>query len=167
MTTIAYKAGIVAADTRETYTTEAGGSTIHRCEKLFRKRVGRRDVIIATAGGTYAGMLFVDWYGTGKPTPDILADLDLEEDFDVLIFDRGKIYGCNHLCRPVEVIDPFTAIGSGRKAALGAMHAGKNAYEAVRIACLLDPYSALPIKTMLVPGRSNHRAAGKPSRAVP
>ena len=148
MTTIAYKAGIIAADSRETYCTDAGGSTVSRCEKLFRKKVGRREVIIGTAGGTYAGMLFVDWYGSGKDRPAVLTDLDLEEDFDVLILEHGKVFTCNHLCRPVEVLDPFCAIGSGRKAALAAMHCGRSAREAVRIACLLDPYSAPPIVTM-------------------
>lgn len=148
MTSIAYRDGVIAADSRETYCTEAGGSTVNRCEKLFRKRVGRREIIIGTAGGSYAGMIFVDWYGSGKPIPDVLHDLDLEEDFDVLILDRSKVYVCNHLCRPVEVIEPFVAIGSGRKAALAAMHCGRSAREAVRIACLLDPYSAPPIVTM-------------------
>lgn len=151
MTTIAYKAGIIAADSRETYTTDAGGSTVNRCEKLFRKKVGKRDVIIGTAGGSYASMIFVDWYGSGKPPPEVLLDLDLEEDFDVLILDHGKVFTCNHLCRPVEVIDPFCAVGSGRKAALAAMHCGRSAREAVRIACLIDPYSALPLTTMSVP----------------
>lgn len=151
MTTIAYKGGIIAADSRETYTTEAGGATVNRCEKLFRKKVNRRDVIIGTAGGSYAGMIFVDWYGSGKSPPEVLLDLDLEEDFDVLILDHGKVFVCNHLCRPVEIIDPFCAVGSGRKAALAAMHCGRSAREAVRIACLIDPYSALPITTMSAP----------------
>lgn len=153
VTTIAYKEGIVAADSRETYATEAGGSTTNLCEKLFRKRVSKRDVVIATAGGTYAGMLFVDWFGTGKPVPDILSDLDLEEDFDVLILDRGKVYTCNHLCRPVEVCEPYYAIGSGRKGAWAAMDCGRTAREAVRIATLRDPYSAPPFVTMTMPGK--------------
>ena len=151
MTTIAYKGGIIAADSRETYQTEAGGATANRCEKLFRKRVGKRDVVIGTAGGSYAGMIFVDWYGSGKPPPEVLLDLDLEEDFDVLILDGGKVWSCNHLCRPVEIVEPYCAIGSGRKGALAAMDCGRSAREAVRIACLRDPYSAPPVVTMTAP----------------
>lgn len=154
MTTIAYRSGTVAADSRETWDSDAGGCSMNDCEKLFRKRVGKRDVVIATAGGSYAGMIFVDWYGTQKPVPDILADLDLAEDFDVLILDRDKVYMCNHLCRPVEVkllLGQFFAIGSGRKAALGAMYRHASAREAVRIACKIDPYTAEPVVTMSMP----------------
>lgn len=152
MTTIAYRNGIIAADSRETWESEAGGTTYGPTEKLFRKRVGKRDVIIGTAGGSYLGMVFFDWYGTAGEPPSILRDAHLEEDFDVLILDRGKVLTANHLCRAIEVIAPFTAIGSGRKAALAAMHCGRTAKEAVAIACKVDPFSAPPIVTMTMPG---------------
>ena len=153
MTTIAYRANIIAADSRETWDSDAGGTSIGNCEKLFRKRVGKREVIIGTAGGSYLGMIFVDWFGDlGKEPPTILRDAHLDEDFDVLVLDRGKVYTANHLCRLIEVIDPFIAIGSGRKAALAAMHCGRSAREAVAIACKVDPYTAPPIVTMTMPG---------------
>lgn len=162
MTTIALRAGIIAADSRETWESEAGGTTIGNCEKLFRKRVGKRDVVIGTAGGSYLGMIFVDWYGSTGEAPIVLRDAHLEEDFDVLILDRGKVYTANHLCRPILVVDPFIAIGSGRKAALAAMHCGRSAREAVSIACKVDPFSAPPIVTMTMPG-FKPRAATKTS----
>ena len=152
MTTIAYRAGIIAADSRETWESDVGGVSVGSCEKLFRKRVGKRDVVIGTAGGSYLGMVFVDWYGSNGEVPVILRDAHLDEDFDVLILDRGKVYTANHLCRPIEVIDSFIAIGSGRKAALAAMHCGRSAREAVAVACKIDPFSALPITTMTMPG---------------
>lgn len=150
MTTIAYRSGIVAADSRETTDGDASGCSYATCEKLFRKKVGRREVVIATAGSTYSSMLFVDWYGSGLAAPAALLALDVDEDFDVLIFERGNVYTANHLCRPVRVLDKFTALGSGRKAALAAMHCGKSAREAVRIAALIDPYTGGPIVTMRV-----------------
>lgn len=158
MTTIAYRSGIVAADSRETWESEAGGASIGSCEKLFRKRIGRngskREVVIATAGGSYLGMVFYDWFGDlPKEPPSILRDAHLDEDFDVLVLDRGKVYTANHLCRLIEVKDPFIAIGSGRKAALAAMHCGRSAREAVAIACKVDPFSAPPIVTMTMPGK--------------
>lgn len=152
MTTICYRANIIAADSRETWGSEAGGTSVGNCEKLFRKRVGKRDVVIGTAGGSYLGMVFVDWYGSTAEPPPILRDAHLDEDFDVLILDRGKVYTANHLCRPILVVDPFIAIGSGRKAALAAMYCGRSAREAVSIACKVDPYSAPPIVTMTMPG---------------
>lgn len=152
MTTIAYRSGVIAADSRETWESEAGGTTYSECEKLFRRRIGKRDVVFGTAGGSYLGLVFIDWFGKmDKEPPSILRDAHLEEDFDVLILDRGKVYTVNHLCRPVEVVSPFTAVGSGRKAALALMHAGCGAKRAVEIACKVDPFSAPPIYTMAMP----------------
>ena len=157
MTTIAFRDKTFAADSRETWADDSG-TTVNRCEKLFRVRTSgkqKREVVIATAGGSFLGMVFVDWFkrtgGSGNADPPvILRDAHLEEDFTVLIWDRGKLFVANHLCRPIEVLETFTAIGSGRKAALAAMHCGKNAYQAVHIACKVDPYTAVPIKTMRV-----------------
>jgi hypothetical protein len=167
VTTIAYRSGIIAADSRETWETDGGGASVNNCEKLFRKRVGKRDVVIGTAGGSYSGMVFVDWFGSGKDIPTILSDLDLEEDFIVMVLDRGKVYTANHLCRLVEDVNPFIAIGSGRKAALAAMHCGRGAREAVAVACRVDPYTAPPITTMQMPGwkaRQPPQSRGKPKR---
>ena len=153
VTTIAYRSGVIAADSRETWSSDEGGTSVALCEKLFRKRVGKREVIIATSGGSYLGMVFVDWFGDiPREPPSILRDAHLDEDFTVLVLDRGKVYTANHLCRLVEVIEPFIAIGSGRKAAMAAMHCGRSAREAVAIACKVDPYTAPPIKTMAMPG---------------
>lgn len=146
MTTIAYREGIVAADSAET---GEDGVQVN-CEKLFRKRVGRRHVVIATAGGTYSGMVFVDWYGSGEPVPSVLSELDLSEDFEVFVFDHGKVYTANHLCRLVEVMEPYTAIGSGRCHAITAMDCGKSAREAVRLASMRDCYTRAPFTHMQV-----------------
>ncbi len=154
-TTITYRAGIIAADSRETWEGEAGGTSYATCEKLFRKKIGKKEFIIGTAGGTYLAMIYVDWFRGIEPTmdqhlklPEILRDAHLEEDFEVLIVCRDGAFHANHLCRAVKVIDPFIAIGSGRKAALGAMHAGATAKRAVEIACKVDPYTAPPVRTM-------------------
>lgn len=146
MTTIAYRNGIVASDTAET----GEDGTQVACEKLFRKRIGRRNIVIATAGSSYSGMVFVDWYGSGNEVPTQLSELDLAEDFEVFVFDHGKVYTANHLCRLVEVIEPYAAIGSGRCAALAAMDCGKSAREAVRIAAKRDCYTRPPFVYMQV-----------------
>lgn len=137
------RGGIVAADSWETIHTEDGGARRHTCQKIFTKRLGqgkqRRTVILATAGETYPGMTFVEWFGSGKPKPDVL--LNSESDFDILILDRGRIYVADRHCQPVQILEPFYAIGSGAKAALAAMHCGKSAREAVKIAARIDPYT--------------------------
>lgn len=152
MTIITYRAGVIAADSRQGL---GGDGTFDHCEKLFRKLLSKpkREVIIGTAGDAYLGMVFVDWYGSsGAPPPFILTGADLEEDFEVLILDRGKVYTANHLCRPIRVTTPFCAIGSGCEAALAAMHAGADARAAAVIACKVNSTCGLPIVTMPMPG---------------
>lgn len=149
MTTIAFRAGILAADSRLTYSTEEGGGRKFKCVKLFRKTIGKkkkRDVIIATAGESSPGMVFVDWYGTGKPVPDVF--LNIECDFTCLILEPDGLYEADRFCRPDKIIEPFYAIGSGCKEALAAMHCGKSAAEAVAIAAIIDPYTGDEIRTM-------------------
>lgn len=143
MTTIVYRDGVLAADSRATYSTEAGGARMHSCKKLFRKTIteGKRkfDVIIATAGESSPGMVFVDWYGSGKPIPDVF--LHLGGDFACLVLRPDGLFEYDVYCRPEQIHEEFYAIGSGAKAALGALHCGKSAVESVRIACRVDPYS--------------------------
>ena len=152
MTVIAYKSGVIAADSRTTN----GNGTVSLCEKLFRKRVSRREVIIGTAGDDYLGMVFVDWYRGILDTkfeqpPEILRDAHLEEDFHVMILERGKVYTANHLCRPIEVLEPFHAIGSAALGAMTCMYGGMSARRAVELTCLVDPTCSLPVKTMRMP----------------
>jgi hypothetical protein len=97
-------------------------------------------------------MVFVDWFGSTLAPPDSLTLMTADEDFDVVILDRGKVYTTNHMCRPIEITMPFFAVGSGRKAALGAMYCGRTAKGAVEVACLVDPFTAPPIYTMAMPG---------------
>ena len=151
MTTIAYRDGILAADSRVTVDSEAGGARMFLCDKLFRKTIatdsGQEDVIFATAGDSSAGMVFVDWYGSGKEAPIDLFTF-AGADFTVLILRKDGLWEFDAWCRGQKVKDKFYAVGSGAKAALGAMHMGADAKRAVAVACKIDPYSCLPIATM-------------------
>lgn len=156
MTTIAYRDGVVAADSQETWDSEGGGASKHKCVKLYRKQVRSEkegvpphDVIIATAGASMPGMVFVDWYGSGKDIPDsLIHGTDNDGNFDVLIVTPDGVFIADRYCRPVKIEDKFIAIGSGRKAALAAMHCGKTAVEAVEIAAKIDPYTSGKIVSM-------------------
>jgi len=145
LTTIAYKDGVIAADSCATDEgSETAGAVKTQCEKLFRKIVDGRNVIIATAGETAPGLTFVQWYGSGKKRPSRLADAD----FTVLVLDDGVLYESGPWCVLEKVMAPFYAIGSGRKCALAAMACGKTALEAVEVASLFDPYTAGPFVWM-------------------
>lgn len=162
MTTICYKDGIVAADSCVSLQTEAGGSRKFQCEKIFRKICKGKDgkkypAIVALAGESSPGMVFLDWLGSGKEPPRQLL-IDASADFTALILTPQGLFEADAYCRLDKIIDPFYAIGSGAKAALGAMHAGATARAAVAIACKIDPYSAPPILFMSLPGTNRRKA---------
>src|SRR5258708_6787058 len=77
MTTIAFKNGVIAADSRVTVDSEAGGSRNFHTEKLFRRQViingVGQEVIMATAGESAPGSLFVQQFGTGKSLEEVRA----------------------------------------------------------------------------------------------
>lgn len=142
MTTIAYRDGIIAADSRLTVD-HGSGTRKHTCKKLFRKRVGEgkkaHDVIIATAGESSPGMVFVDWYGSGKPVPDLF--LHLGGDFLCLVLTPDGLFEYDVYCRGELIEEEFYAVGSGGGYALAAMHCGKSAVEAVRVAARIDSFT--------------------------
>jgi ATP-dependent protease HslVU (ClpYQ) peptidase subunit len=146
MTTIAFRDGIMAADTQET----TGGDLTARCKKLYRctDPKGRR-VLIGTAGGSFSGMVYVDWFKKGGERPNVLDNISSDEDFHNLIWDGKSLFEVNWLWRPIKVPRPkFFAIGSGAGAALGAMHMGASAKEAVAVAKKIDIYTGGAIVTM-------------------
>lgn len=147
MSVIAFRDGILAADTRIVHA-DAG---ITRGTKMFRKRVGRRDHILGFCGSLSYAMLYFDWYGSGKPMPEQLRHIPDNEQFGVLILIGKQLYEGNNVGRPVEVEPKLYAIGSGAQAALGAMRAGATAFEAASIACDIDPQCGRPIVVMSLP----------------
>jgi hypothetical protein len=163
VTTIAVRDGIVAADSWATHWSEEGGSRRHVCSKLYRKRIteGRKsfDVIIATAGETSPGLLFVDWYGSGAEPPQMVRELG--GDFTCLILTPHGLYEADQYCRPDAVLEAFYAVGSGAKAALAAMHCGKSAVDAVRIAARIDPYTGGRVVSMSLEEPKPRRARKK------
>ena len=156
MTVIAYRDGIMAADSRVSVSTEGGGDRIFKCEKLYRKTIKEKrrrkfDVIIGLAGESAPGLVFLDWYGSGKEPPSSLIDGDA--DFTGLLLRPDGLFEVDKYCRPEKIIQPkFYAVGSGAKAALGAMHMGANAATAVAVACKICPHCAPPVVTMRLKG---------------
>lgn len=151
MTVIAFRAGVMAADSRATVETESGGSRYQRCAKMYRveadKDKGVEAAIIGVAGEGFPALVFVDWYKTGsKEKPEMLVHGDA--DFSALVLTRKGLVEYDKWCRPEPVLERFWSIGSGCKAALGAMHRGASAYEAAKIACKIDHLCGLPIVTM-------------------
>lgn len=147
---------------------EAGGTRIFICQKLYRKTVkingDPEEVILATAGESAPGELFVEWFGTGKDVTEMRDTFVLgEADFEVLVLRHSGLFEVDKYCHLSKVMNKFYAVGSGAKAAMGAMHMGADARRAVEIACKIDPYSAPPIYTMSLTPSSKPKKMRKAS----
>lgn len=166
MTTIAFRNGILAADSCETFENDdaAYGTSQNSCNKLFR--VG--PFVVALQGDSTPGMLWLRWFEnsgdyfnqdgdvySGPPVnlarvPENLTERFLAQDADftaVVLDEDGDLFEYDKWGIPVPVTSEYYACGSGAKAALGAMHAGASAENAVLAACAHDPYTKLPVKT--------------------
>jgi len=162
----------LAADSQVTVDSEGGGSRKFKCEKLYRREVPKLgECIIGLAGGSFDGLVFLDWLVTGDvDAPQRL--LDGAADFTALVLSKEGLFEYDLWCRPDRVLEKFYAVGSGAKAALGAMHMGADAKKAVEIACRIDPYTRPPITVMSLaatpkPKSSRQRTAvHAPEKAV-
>lgn len=158
MTTIAYRDGILAADSQGDW-----GGTRTVADKIHRAP----GVVIAGSGATWRIRMVVreierlitanpHWltsqggyfWGVANAFYDPQHDRDSENTPSVLLIQvrtgtymrlQGPIF------TPCDLDRKFIAIGSGCEYALGAMAQGATAEEAVKIAASLDTYSGGPI----------------------
>jgi hypothetical protein len=143
MTTIAYKAGIMAADTRA-----YGGFNTPLGQKRKIRRLPDGTLIGCSSNQVGLGEAVMDWYEAGAdPEKGPKAD---ETKFTLLVVKPNgeAFYGYDsfYLSGPIRA-DCF-AVGSGEGLAHGAMRAGASAERAVEIACDADIWSGLPVLTV-------------------
>lgn len=126
MTTIAYDGKLLAADTQVTCQNSFVAGFVNKIHKLSDGSY------VAFAGNMNALPSILDYFETGKE-PELK-----NVEFECLHISANGIAHdyYNDLQRGPAVI-PWVG-GSGAQIALSAMHCGKNAYEAVELACKLD-----------------------------
>jgi len=130
VTTIAFKNGVLAADTGLTTSSVAGEiKKINKCE----------DFIGGACGNVVDVHKFLDWVEKGAD-PEALPKF--ADDFKGLLIDKTHnvrfVYKEGISC---SVDAPFHAVGSGEEVAKGAFIAGATAKEAVQAAIHIDPYT--------------------------
>lgn len=134
MTTIAYKDGVLAADTAMCQ----GGSMMGSIVKIARRDDGD---MAGAAGNANFNALFIKWFLTGE-AGDSPKATESERHMD-----RGVIFRKAGGIDVFEVNGAFRceadyfAFGSGMDYALGAMFAGAGAGTAVHAAIKHDPHS--------------------------
>lgn len=132
MTTLVYRAGVLAADT------EAHANNWRpacRVRKVWRCSDGR---LLGMTGAAAEGTMLAMWLRPPPdkrkgPKPDVRDEARVVE-----VAPNGKVT-IHEGAGSFPVFGPFHAWGSGFPAALAAMHMGADAVTAVRIAALVDP----------------------------
>jgi ATP-dependent protease HslVU (ClpYQ) peptidase subunit len=172
MTTISYKAGFMAADSRCTW---GHGAFATKCQKIYRLE---NKALLGSAGDADCRDLIAV---LGKCSPKRLPSrLELAatktDFFGILVFPNETIY---YICvypndvgntaewtaQVLECKEKWAAAGSGSDYALGALSAGKSAKQAVEIACRYDSFSSAPVVEIglkpLIPAKAPARAKKK------
>lgn len=138
MTTIAYRAGVMASDSRAY---SGYKSSIGEKVKIERLKDGTLLGVSSTLPGAAENIR--QWYKDGCPKDTYYA---LPEKFTLLaVKSNGEAYYADDnlmLSGPLKA--EYFAIGSGGDFALGALAFGSTAIEAIQIACKLDVWSEEP-----------------------
>lgn len=137
MTTICFRDGVLAADSRaySGHATPIG----EKC-KIYRHRNGAMMGISTTLPGL--GERMGAWFLDDK-NPDIEPIFSPDEGIDALEIDpHGNVFFYHNSVHPSGPLHgEFFAIGSGANYALGALHMGADAVDAVRVGIMCDPWS--------------------------
>lgn len=129
MTTIAYRDGVLAADTLACWGTNRDG---------FATKIVKRGPVLAGASGSLSAcQAFLDWFRGGlRGDPPAMPDGEASS-FGLIITpaDDVLVWGPRGWER---TRNPTVAMGSGGEFATGAMTMGATAEEAVRVAMIHD-----------------------------
>jgi ATP-dependent protease HslVU (ClpYQ) peptidase subunit len=156
MTTIAYKDGFMAADSRCTDECAAFVTKIRKIDRL------PNGAVVGRAGDADArDVIAILGKATARKMPSRKELGETKTEFrGILAFPNGRVFtigversGDNDTSwtgEVVEVEERMCAVGSGYQFALGAMAGGKGAKQAVEIACRYDGFSQPPVRVVQV-----------------
>lgn len=133
MTTIAYSAGIIAADSQIT----ADDTKYLSADKIT---IVSRNIVLGCAGDVNDILLLerwfrevdTNWYEAINTKPKIRKALD------AILLSEGRPYTIYRDGYPEPLGHPFIAVGSGWKFAMAGMHLGLSAPDAVKLASVFD-----------------------------
>ena len=137
MTTIVFDGKTLATDSQIT----AGDVIVTSENKITKLNSGG---FVAFTGNTFYDSSIAGYFNELLEKP-IIED----ETTHGLFFDGARLWHFDYKFRMFEVTGKY-AIGTGREFAYAAMECGKNAIEAVEIACKFDVYSSLPVNSVVI-----------------
>lgn len=138
MTTIAFREGVLAADSIISYS----GFNLGEADKIVRAG----DYYVALAGSAYLRQPLEEWLASGACQADLPVLLQENSgQFSALVMNKyGHVFEYDNGFL-LQVNAPYYAIGSGSHFAIGALAHGASAMEAVAAACKHDKASGGPI----------------------
>ena len=153
MTVIAYRDGIMAADSLAT----AGDRITGHCKKVFKVVTPRGPEVFGVAGAaTYVPLIREYLEGKGQlPMPNDVERGVPQADrhgYAVLVASRGGVRVIADGCESAAPDAPYHAIGCGSMFAQGALAAGKSAEDAVRATMECSPWCGGPVQAEKVDG---------------
>ncbi|MCP5005525.1 MAG: hypothetical protein GY941_16540 [Planctomycetes bacterium] len=138
MTTIAYKDGVLAADSM---VCTKNGIKIAQINKIIKNKNGMAGI----AGNLGDVSKIKEWMNIGADINKLLdfskgsSAIFIKPDGSINFIEEGSV---------INVAADFVAVGTGEEIAMASMMAGVSAKKAVHIACKLDAYSGGKIKTV-------------------
>lgn len=144
MTTIAYRDGILAADS-----CSWSGGARRRTRKVFKVRSqdGRSFLVGFSGSGTYSLAILAWMRGqTARPEPlQFIKPDELQNQCALVIDDRRRIWQLGSDLQYSLMREKFYAYGGGQDFVWGALEAGASAVQAVRIAMKRSDYAGLGV----------------------
>lgn len=101
-------------------------------------------VAVGTAGNLSYRLPLIHWVAAGMNINELpsFAGSSGDDNFGALILtEEGMLYQIEISCYPMVVEEQFYAIGTGKLAAMAAMHCGKDTVASIETAMLFDIYS--------------------------
>lgn len=149
MTTIAYRNGVLAGDSRA-----YSGERMPIGTKTKVHRLSDGSLFGVSSGCIGADALVRAWVEDGcKPEQ---KDQVKPENFQLLLIrPNGDVFFArDNLSLSGPLVAPYVAIGTGAEYAMGAMEMGADSATALSVAIKLDPFSGGPITTLKLFGES-------------
>lgn len=133
MTTVAWKDGILAADSQVTQDDVKYLSA----DKIT---IINKDLVISGAGDSNECLRMERWFKSVGADWEEQIDKkpQVKKTYEAIVISKGRPYTIYRDGPPEPIAHPFYAIGSGWKFAMAAMYLGKSATEAVLLASQFD-----------------------------
>lgn len=160
MTTIAYKDGILAADTQLTYDGHIKGTSVFKIRHL------PSGVLFAGAGNVKEILMAENFYSQKDWEQKLDEAPPIKKSFEAIVVSKGRVLTLNQTLLPDIMADKFCACGSGWKLAHAAMAMGLGAEDAIKFTATLDVFTNDEVQVINVEDFFKEQEQKRVGRAV-